>query len=503
MVSKRTETESSPSKGTSEATRLHPPLYELALQALSQSGAEYDEHGEEKCFKKDDPNANSPSTEELVKAFSIDRYPVRMQCDGAADLTGDFVVKDNYFEKYPNLPKDNNARFQMKMIYELFKRSSMYENKDKMDEVWISYCGMHVCFGWKEFAIVTGLKYYPPSQVIPILNQKKVPRTPKKGKGKLCDRDDLVSIVGPSFKNKNLIEELKGKGLSKKHKQSLCLVWFVHNILWMRDVNNNISLGLIKLSEDLEAFNSYPWGYESFKMTVKYLLTPLAPKTVNLYGFPWAFMAWAFEAIPYLRQQVNYQEGVSCPRILRWLSAKTHKNAKFLDLFNPPKDAGGLIVVVGGSGAAVGANDAPLTVFKANHYEYVHTGYTDFAHTGYTDFAPPSESSACKCQDCRAKHDVVINAINALTAFVKELTSKRGLIPLKRILFLSAPLEIRTKRRKRVISKALSGIQKSKIATPLSACCTEQRTMSKGEQNELKKMNILYVDVEEATAEQH
>ena len=99
-----------------------------------------------------------------------------------------------------------------------------------------------------------------------------------------------MSIIGPSFKNKNLIEALKGKGLSKKHKQSLCLVWFVHNILWARDINNNIRLGLIKLSEDLEAFNNYSWGYESFKMTVKYLLTPLTPKTANLYGFSWAFM---------------------------------------------------------------------------------------------------------------------------------------------------------------------------------------------------------------------
>ncbi|PHU15765.1 hypothetical protein BC332_16970 [Capsicum chinense] len=475
MVPKRTEIESSPSKETSKAARLHPPLYELALQALSQSGAEYDEHGEEECFKRDDADANSPSTEELVKAFNIDRYPMRMRCDGAANLTGDFVVKsameksfdafrkilreqkldayfrDSCFGKYLDFSEDNNARFQMKMVYELLKRRFMYENKDKMDEVWINYYGMPVCFGWKEFTIITGLKCYRTSQVIPILTPKKTPRTPKKGKDKSCDRDDLVSIVGPSFKNKNLIEALK-------------------------DVNNNISLSLIKLSEDLEAFNSYPWGYENFKMNVKYLLTPLAPKTVNLYGFPWAFMAWAFEAIPYLRQQVNYQEGVSCPRILRWLSAKTHKNAKFLDLFNPSKDAvidkikmelfgatavtrktileGELVVVDGavggGSGAAVGANDAPFTVFKANYYEY--------DYTSYTDFASPSECSACKCQDCRAKHDIVINAINALTASVKELTSKRGLIPSKRILFPSAPLEIRAKRRRRVISRALSGI---------------------------------------------
>ncbi|PHU26660.1 hypothetical protein BC332_04992 [Capsicum chinense] len=346
MVPKTTETESSPSKGTSEAARLHPPLYELALQALSQSRAEYDEHGEEKYFKRDDADANSPSTEEQVKAFSIDRYPVRM---------------DSCFGKYLDLPEDNNARFQMKMVYELLKRRFMYENKDKMDEVWINYCGMPVCFGWKEFAIVTGLKCYHPSQVIPILTQKKkIPYTPKK-----------------------------------------------QSILWARDVNNNISLDLIKLSEDLEAF-------------------PLAPKTINLYGFPWAFM-------------------------------------------------GGLVVVDGavggGSGAAVGANDAPLTIFKANHYEY--------DHIGYTDFASPSEYSACKCQDCRAKHDVVINDINALTASLKELTSKRGLILLKRILFPSAPLEIRAKRRKRVISRELSGIQKSEIANPLFACYTEQRTMSK------------------------
>ncbi|PHU04120.1 hypothetical protein BC332_24942 [Capsicum chinense] len=280
-----------------------------AASADGGNRTEYDEHGEEEYFKRDDVDSNSPSTEELVKAFSIDRYPVKMQCDGAADLTGDFVVKstmgksfdafrkilreqkldayfrDSFFGKYLDLSEDNNARFQMKMVYELLKRRFMYENKDKMDEVWINYCGMPVCFGWKEFAIVTGLKCYPPSQVIPILTPKKTPRTPKKGKGKSCDCDDLVSIVGSSFKNKNLIEALK--------------------------------------------------------------------------------------------------------------------------------------------------------VFKANHYEY--------DHTGYTDFASPSECFACKCQDCKAKHDVVINDINALTTSVKELTSKRGLIPSKRILFSSAPLEIRKK----------------------------------------------------------
>ncbi|PHU00405.1 Beta-hexosaminidase 3 [Capsicum chinense] len=58
-------------------------------------------------------------------------------------------------------------------------------------------------------------------------------------------------------------------------------------------------------------------------------------KTFSIDRYP----AWAFKVIPYLRQQVNYQEEVSCPRILRRLSAKNDKNAKFLDPFNPLKEA--------------------------------------------------------------------------------------------------------------------------------------------------------------------
>ncbi|PHT55166.1 hypothetical protein CQW23_03652 [Capsicum baccatum] len=232
MAPERKEIKSSPSKGTSAAAQLHPPLYEFALQALSQSGAEDNKHGEEESFKRDDLNSNSPSIEELVKTFSTDRYPVRMQCDGATDLMGDLL-------------------------------------------------------------------------------------------------------------------------------------------------------------------------------------------------------AWAFEAIPYLRQQVNYQEEVFCPRILRWLSAKIDKNVKFLDLFNPPKEA--------------------------------------------------------------AKNNGVINVINALTTSVKKITSKRGVIPSKRISYPETPLEIKAaKRRRKDTSKASSIIKQSKIVTPLSLSYTDvQCARATGEQHELKKFLLL------------
>ena len=62
------------------------------------------------------------------------------------------------------------------------------------------------------------------------------------------------------------------------------------------------------------------------------------------------------------------------------------------------------------------------------------------------------------------KHDGVINAINALTASVKEMTSKRGVFLSKRISYPDTPLEIKAaKRRRKDTSKASSIIKKARL----------------------------------------
>ncbi|PHU00497.1 hypothetical protein BC332_30284 [Capsicum chinense] len=203
-------------------------------------------------------------------------------------------------------------------------------------------------------------------------------------------------------------------------------------------------------------------------------------------------LSWAFEAIPYLRQQVNYHEEVSCPRILRWLSSKIDKNAKFLDLFNSLKEASvqtlsdpkvvdGIKMELFGATTIIRktilegeANDALLTVFEiTRHYDYDHNGCTNFS----PNFATSSKCSSCKCQDCKAKHDGVINAINVLNSSVKEMTSKKGVILSKRISYPDTPLEIKAdKRRRKDTSKC--------------ARATE-------EQHELKKVDVT------ATTEEH
>ncbi|PHU05421.1 hypothetical protein BC332_26243 [Capsicum chinense] len=126
---------------------------------------------------------------------------------------------------------------------------------------------------------------------------------------------------------------------------------------------------------------------------------------------------------------------------------------------------GRLVVVDGGSGsgsgsgnsAAIRANDTPLKVFKTtSHYDYDHT---------------------------------VINANNALTASVKDMTSKRGVIRSKRISYPYTPLEIKVaERRRKDISKASSSIKKRKFSMPVSLSCTVvQCIRATEEQHELKR----------------
>ncbi|KAF3650856.1 hypothetical protein FXO38_16932 [Capsicum annuum] len=186
------------------------------------TGAEDNEHGEEECLKRDNSNANSPSAEELVKTFSIDHYPVKIQCDGATDLTGNFMIV----------------------------------------HLWL----------------------------VPIKRELKMP--------------------------------------------FFLTLWSVQTL-------------------------SDPKVIDGIKMEL-FGATTITRKTILEGGL------------------VAIDDGSRSGS---------------------------------GSGASVGDNDAPLTIFET-------TRHYDYDHIGCTDFATSSECSACKCQDCKAKHDGVINAINALTASV-------------------------------------------------------------------------------------
>ncbi|KAM3356649.1 hypothetical protein P3S68_023363 [Capsicum galapagoense] len=340
---KKTESEESGSTFDHQTKMARVQIDSEELSKKSQSGQNEAEESD---------NSSSPMEREIiskfqhdsVKTISIDKFRVAMPMNNPNAVFGNLVLKCHCFVHFLELSGPRPLRFPIIMVYGLFKRRIMYvrddegpkEGRNKMDEVWINYCGMPICFGLKEIAIMTGLRCDRPEEPA-------IKKTPHKGSNKRkVKKDGLLGIVGPSYKVKDLIADLKNKDIPKHYREKLYLVWFVHSILLVRNVKKVIEHDLLVLADDFGKFNDYSWGYDSYYLTAKYLLKELKPKTTTLYGFPWDFMAWACEAIPPLRKHfTDYKDKVSHPRILKWLVVveSSKKKINEVDLFNPLDDA--------------------------------------------------------------------------------------------------------------------------------------------------------------------
>ncbi|KAH0773791.1 hypothetical protein KY290_010928 [Solanum tuberosum] len=77
-------------------------------------------------------------------------------------------------------------------------------------------------------------------------------------------------------KNKNITATklmclIKGSKLNKEEKLKCSLVLFVHTMLLAHDRSKIVDSSHNKMVDDLDFFNSYPWGKESFNLTLTYL----------------------------------------------------------------------------------------------------------------------------------------------------------------------------------------------------------------------------------------
>ncbi|KAH0658789.1 hypothetical protein KY285_029228 [Solanum tuberosum] len=224
------------------------------LRKKKEKNKEVVEEEEEKINEVDEDKGKQKEVEEDgIKTINAHTFHMHLQ----PNATGDSITRSAMEKPFDTFRitlkhnENNNARFQMTMVYELLKRRFIFQNPEKNDEVLINYCGMPLFFGRREFVIVSGLKCYHPSEPVPEFIVKKDPRRRKKG-GKeeirqSTEEQDLVSLVGTSFKNPNLIYLLNVKDKPRKHKESLCLLWFVHNVLLAKVLNNNISLKWVNL----------------------------------------------------------------------------------------------------------------------------------------------------------------------------------------------------------------------------------------------------------------
>ncbi|KAM3357795.1 hypothetical protein P3S68_020726 [Capsicum galapagoense] len=421
----------------------------------------------------------------------------------------DGLFSKSCFAYFLELPANYTLCFPMNIVYGLLKRRIKYarndkdskEGKNKMDEIWINYCGMPIYFGLKEFVIVKGLR---------------------------CDRPEEPLIKETPYKGFN---KYKKKKMEKKD----------------GNVKKVIEDDLLVLADDFEKFNDYPWVYDNYYLAVEYLVTKLCPKTTTLYDFSWAFMTWAYKVIPPLQKQFKiYPDEVSHPKILRWLAANGSKIIKEVDLFNHPDDAVLLIqirptvklikmklagattirkvvrqgqpnvetlhekptatnlgassrVIAGGVVDNGGSHlDAPASTNRDYEHVCAQENINVFKNTPctipshpYIDLSHPYNGpphpflplfSHYKCKRCKDREDKLLENIEAIAKATEELKSKWGVIPSKKLREPYTPT-VAVRRKTRNIRQILSIVKTKKITTPPAPRVVEV-------QGQLKKVDI-------------
>ncbi|KAK1564557.1 hypothetical protein Q3G72_005743 [Acer saccharum] len=150
--------------------------------------------------------------------------------------------------------------------------------------MWFALGKNKVRLGKRDFCLCAGLKF----GVLPDIFLRDYVPVPDGihiryfgGHGGLLLQDVLSRFFSRSFKR-------EGDALK------MALVLFVNNILFGQDYRRQVTYWLMTLFEDIEAFNSFPWGHYVFKMTLHYIRSgfkvpePLGPtRRYNLYGFVW------------------------------------------------------------------------------------------------------------------------------------------------------------------------------------------------------------------------
>ena len=250
---------------------------------------------------------------------------------------------------------------------------------EKNHEVWFSIEGKPARFSLDEFAIVTGLNCGPflSSNEVYALKMKyrlrddyfkddegrvKVRITLEELENKFIEMSDIEGekkkkMVKTKMKMSNPKEEKKKKKKKKIHLKEksdhlrLALIYCLEGVLLSQERKNTIRMENLGLVEDLDVFNNYAWGLESYKKTIASLKKDMVERFTNLqkkghtkdqytvYGFPYALQVWAYEAIPLIGKTFAKRlEGDVTPRLLRWDAKDPPEYKDILKTFKKQKN---------------------------------------------------------------------------------------------------------------------------------------------------------------------
>ncbi|KAM3378938.1 hypothetical protein P3S68_011351 [Capsicum galapagoense] len=322
-VSKRKNIEESVSESDLELKEISDYIdfsEDVAKQSISGDSEECEGSGS----NSDDGDNDSLSVPYLSRCIFVERYDlrtiidkvrsfpikisVRLRMDAYREFKQILVdqelkkrFKRSCFGHLRNLPK--HLKFNGKLVHYLLLR---YVKNDKMrHEMWLCVNKKPVCFGLKEFCLITGLNFslYP--------SESKMKKVLAKG-----DNFYFKVTKNKNITVANLLHLIRGNKLNEDQKLKCCLLWFLHTMLLAKDSRKVVDTKLIRMVDSLSFFEKYLWGKETFQLTMDYLKKKSDLKkqkkvfdekhkaSYALFGFPWAFMIWIYEMAHFKKDMI-------------------------------------------------------------------------------------------------------------------------------------------------------------------------------------------------------
>ncbi|GKA87973.1 uridine kinase-like protein 4 [Tanacetum coccineum] len=219
-------------------------------------------------------------------------------------------------------------------LVHLILQTEYIPEQPKNDEILFRVGGHELRFGREEFCLITGLRF----------------GTIKPSSEESCHipfRDRVFSHIPANI-------SIRGWDVANVFKDSLdqlsdldavriCLLMLLEIGFIGREPKFLIDEELLRLVEDLDSWNTFPWGSYVWNATYPQLagalqtrrglhLSNLATKVANytLCGFIWAFKIWIFEVFPFARKFAVRDPGV-IPRAIAWRSTCTIKKEMLHD----------------------------------------------------------------------------------------------------------------------------------------------------------------------------
>ncbi|KAF3455755.1 hypothetical protein FNV43_RR00397 [Rhamnella rubrinervis] len=122
----------------------------------------------------------------------------------------------------------------------------------------------------------------------------------------------------------------------------LALLFFLETVVLSKEAPTPVRVDHIDMLDDLDYFNSYPWGTVSYHITVRSMRGCPARRannshTYTLIGFPLAFMLWGYETIPPIATMFGIKsKDITCPRLLNWTTTGFATTKKLDPIFSKP-----------------------------------------------------------------------------------------------------------------------------------------------------------------------